>query len=77
MVHWAALPYQAASAGASSSEASDHIQRLAYAEAVAENDASDVDWSHRALAERHKHLSSCALLAAGIPSVPVDLELHT
>jgi hypothetical protein len=76
-VHLAALPYQAASAGASSSEASDHIQRLTYAEAVAENDASGVGWSHRDLAERYKHLSSCVLLAAGTPSVRVGLELHT
>jgi hypothetical protein len=74
-VHLAVLPYQAASAGASSSEASDRIQRLTYAEAVAENDV--VGWSHRDLAERYKHLSSCALLAADIPSAQVGLELHT
>jgi hypothetical protein len=74
-VHLAALPYQAASAGASSSEASGHIQRLTYAEAVTENDVSGVGWSRRDLAERYKHLSSCALLAAGIPSVQVGLEL--
>lgn len=73
----AVLPYQAASAGASSSEASDRIQHLTYAEAAAENDVSGVGWSHRDLAERYKHLSSCALLAAGIPSVQVGLELHT
>jgi hypothetical protein len=76
-VHLAALPYQAAFVGASSSEASGHIQRLTYAEAVTENDASGVGWSHRDLAERYKHLSSCALLAAGIPSVQVGLEPHT
>ena len=75
-MHLAVLPYQAASAGASSSEASDRIQRLTYAaEAVAENDV--VGWSHRDLAERYKHLSSCAQLAAGIPSAQVGLELHT
>jgi hypothetical protein len=73
----AALLNQAASAEASFSEASDHIRYSAYAEAVAGSDAFGVDWSHRDLAERCKHLSSYVLNAGGIPSVQVGPERHT
>lgn len=77
VVRWAALLSQAACAGASFFEASDHIHYLAYAEAAAESDASDADWSHRDLAEGDTCLSSCARTAEGIPSVQVGLEWYT
>jgi hypothetical protein len=65
---------QAAFAGVSFWGASDRIRCSAYAEAAAESDASGADWSHRDFAEGHKHFSSCALTAEGIPSVQVGLE---
>lgn len=77
-VHWAVLLSLAASAAAAaSSEASDHIHCSAYAGAAAGGDVSDAGWSHRALVEGYKPLSSCGLPAGGIPSVQVGLEGHT
>ena len=73
MVRLAALPSQAAFAGASFFAASDRIRHWASAEAVAESEVSGADWSHRELAEGHRHLSSYALTAEDIPSVRVGL----
>ena len=76
-LHLAALPDQAAFVVASFSEASDHIHHLAYVEVVVGSGASGVDWNHKDLVERYKHLASCAQVAEGTPSVQVGQERQT